>query len=200
MLTELSKNLHIAKVIDNNSTEKNGRVKIYIPYMHEGIKNDFLPEALPFTQFVGGSSDHGISLIPENDSYVWVFFEDEKLQMNPFYIGNVNTDTTNPNTLFEDNIKDEVGMEGIYPNVKFLYTKNGICLAINTTPNEAEIVIYHPKAYIYIDKNGYTYYKDMYDNRIKIDETGLRIKDTKNNEIKSVESKLVINGNLEISQ
>jgi virulence-associated protein VapD len=53
---------------------------------------------------------------------------------------------------------------------------------------------------IYIDKNGYTYYKDTYDNRIKIDNTGLRIKDTKNNEIKSEGTKLVINGNLEISQ
>jgi len=199
-MNEISKNLHIAKVMNNIDPEKNGLIQIFIPYMHNEIKLEFLPWALPFHNFLGGSNSFGMSAIPEKDSYVWVFYEDEELQKNPFYFGDVNNEDLNVAELFQNNVKTNIGAEGVYPNVKFIYTQNGICIGFNTAPNIAEIFIYHPKAYIYIDKNGYTYYKDMYDNRIKIDGTGIRIKDTKNNEIITVGTKLVINGNLEISQ
>lgn len=200
MKNEISKNLHIAKVINNNATAKNGSVQIKIDYLHDGVKDSFLPYALPFNNFLGGASTFGCSNIPENNSYVWVFYEDEDIQKNPFYIGSVNNEDVNPNKLFETNVKTTVGSEGVYPNVKFIYAQNGVCIAITTTTAIPEITIYHPKAYIFIDKNGYTYYKDAYDNRVKFDNTGIRIKDSKNNEIATSGTKLVINGALEISQ
>ena len=199
-LNEISKNLHVAKVVNNNNDKKDGSVKISIPYMHEGIKEDFLPNALPFTQFLGGSNNHGVSVIPEVGSFVWVFFEDELIHKNPFYIAGVNDISTNPHTLFENIVKPATNAEGNYPHVKFIYAQNGICLAINTTPNEAEIIVYHPFAYLFIDKSGYFYYKDTFNNEIKIDQTGFRFKDTADNQIVSVGNKLVLNGNLEIEQ
>ena len=199
-MNEISKSLHIAKVINNNDPNKDGLIQISIPYMHTDIKNDFLPWALPFHNFLGGSSSHGISAIPENNSYVWVFFEDEEQHKNPFYMGNVNNEDYNPAVLFQDNVKATIGAEGVYPNVKFIYFPNGICIGCTSIANMPEIFIYHPKMYIFVDKTGYTYNKHIYDNLVQFDHNGLRIKDTNNNEIISNGTKLVINTILEISQ
>lgn len=154
-MNELSKNLHIAKVINNNNSDENGKVTIYIPYMHKGIKNSLLPEALPFTYFLGGSSSFGVSNIPEKNSYIWVFFEDDILNHNPFYIGNVNNEDTNPHKLFKNEIRSKIGSSGNYPDVKFIYAPNGICIGIVTTSSTPEVFIYHPKnSHIFIDSNG----------------------------------------------
>jgi hypothetical protein len=154
MFNEISKNLHIAKVIDNNDPNKQGLIKIYISYMHLDVKEDLLPWALPFHNFIGGASTYGISSIPEINSYIWVFFEDEDHHKNPFYFGDVVNEDLTPNKLFEDNVKSAIAAESAYPNVKFIYTPNGICIGFSTESGKPEFFIYHPKFSMFVDKNG----------------------------------------------
>ena len=148
------KNLHIAQVKDNNDPDKKGFVKIYIPYMHFEIKEEFLPWALPFQNFLGGSITSGLSAIPEKNSYVWVFFEDERIHKNPFYVGNVVNQDINIANLFEDNIKSKIGSQSSYPNNKFLITDNGICIGFSTEVGKPEVWVYHPSASIFIKSTG----------------------------------------------
>ena len=194
------KNLHIAKVIDNNDPDKKGFVKIYIPYMHFEIANNLLPWAIPFQNFLGGSITAGISIIPEIDSYIWVFFEDEEIHKNPFYVGNVVNQDVNISALFEDNIKSSLGSESSYPNNKFLITDNGICIGFSTETGKPEVWIYHPKSYLFINKDGNLEYKDNDNNNIKLNSDGLYIKDTNGNIIEADGTTLKLNSNLEVLQ
>jgi len=172
MFNEISKNLHIAKVIDNNDPNKQGLIKIYISYMHLDIKEDLLPWALPFHNFIGGASTYGISSIPEINSYIWVFFEDEDHHKNPFYFGDVVNEDLTPNKLFEDNVKSAIAAESAYPNVKFIYTPNGICIGFSTESGKPEFFIYHPKFYMFVDKNGKTTFKNTGGAEIIISDAG----------------------------
>jgi len=194
------KNLHIAKVIDNNDPDKKGFVKIYIPYMHFEIANNLLPWAIPFQNFLGGSITAGISIIPEIDSYIWVFFEDEEIHKNPFYVGNVVNQDVNISALFEDNIKSSLGSESSYPNNKFLITDNGICIGFSTETGKPEVWVYHPKSYLFINKDGNLEYKDNDNNNIKLNSDGLYIKDTNGNIIEADGTTLKLNSNLEVLQ
>ena len=106
----------------------------------------------------------------------------------------------NPHSLYEKNVASKVGAESKYPDVKYIYLKNGVSIGVSSDEANPEITVFHPKAYIFIDKNGYTYYKDEYDNRIKIYNEGIVIKDTKNNEFKSDGNKWVINNHLTVEQ
>jgi hypothetical protein len=155
------KNLHYAVIVDNDSQNssdgtKNGSVKIRIPYMMNGLKDSELPWALPFQSFTGGSDSHGISSIPEENSLVWVFFYDEKLHKNPYYISGINLKDFTPAELFEDNVKSSIsGYSSSYPDNKFIYLANGVCLVISSNSSTPEIAIYHPEgAYIFINSSG----------------------------------------------
>lgn len=193
-------NLYKAKVIKNNHSDQDGSVQIYIESLHRDIKPDLYPWAMPAKEGAGGSSSFGISCIPEINSLVWVFFEKEQFHRNAFYIWDLNLKDLNPHKLYTNNVKSTVGSEAVYPDVKYIYLKSGICIAASSSVASPEITIYHPKAYAFIDKNGYLYFKDTYDNRFKSDNTGIRLKDTKNNEIRSDGTKLVINNNFTVEQ
>ena len=200
-MNSLLKDIHIAKVIDNAHEDKNGLIKISIPYLHYEIQESLLPWALPLHNFLGGSATSGLSVIPEIDSYVYIFFENEKLHKNPVYVGNVNSKDVNIDKLFEDNIKTNIsGFEGTYPNVKFLITDNGICIGFSTEADKPEVFIYHPKSYLYINKDGNMEYKDNDNNNIKLTSSGIDITDAQGNTIKANGTTLTLNSNLEVLQ
>jgi len=157
----LIKNLHYATVIDNDSQNspdaiKNNAIKIRIPYLMNGIIDDNLPWALPFYSSTGGSDEHGNSCIPEKNSLVWVFFYDEKLNKNLFYIADINLTNFGSASLFEDNAKSNItGFSSSYPDIKFIYLKNGVSIAISSNDSSPEIAIYHPEgAYFFINSSG----------------------------------------------
>lgn len=145
-----------AKVINNNDTSKKGRVQIKIEHLHYGITNDDeLPWAYQSSLATGGSGTYGSSNIPENDSFVWVWFEDiDQFMRQPYYIADIHFSSLHPHTLFEDNIKSSLGSASSYPNTKYTYYPNGICIGVDSSSSNAEIFIYHPSAYFFIDKNG----------------------------------------------
>ena len=145
-----------AQVIDNNDPDKKGKIKIRIEFLHSNIPDDKLPYAYPSNTIYGNTKEFGSCIIPENNTWVWVWFEDSDiLFQNPYYLSSITFSEITPTNLFENNIKTNIQSQSKYPNTKYLYFKNGVCLAIDSSTNNPEIAIYHPtKTYIFINKNG----------------------------------------------
>lgn len=144
-----------AKVINNNDTKKKGRVQIKIEYLHYNIADDFLPWAIQSHASIGSTDEFGSSFIPENNSFVWVWFEDiDEMYRQPYYICDVHFSNKHPHNLFEDNIKSPLGSASVYPNTKYTYYPNGICIGVDSSTDNPEIFLYHPSANIFIDKDG----------------------------------------------
>lgn len=144
-----------AQVIDNNDTEKLGRIKIKVEHLHYGFSNDMLPWAMQSSLSTGGSDLFGSSSIPETDSFVWVWFEDvDTMLRQPYYICDLQFTGKQPHNLFESNVKSTLESSATYPNAKYTYYKNGICIGVDSSSDNAEIFIYHPQAFIFINKNG----------------------------------------------
>lgn len=144
-----------AKVIDNVDTKKQGRVKIKIEHLHFDFTDDMLPWAMQSSLSTGGSDSYGSSSIPEIDSYLWIWFEDtDVFYRQPYYIMDLQFTGKQPHNLFETNIKSALGSASSYPNTKYTYYKNGICIGVDSSSDNPEIFIYHPSATIFIDNAG----------------------------------------------
>jgi hypothetical protein len=149
------KGYYPAQVIDNNDLSKKGRVKIKIEHLHWGFNDDMLPWAKQSSLATGGSDEYGSSNIPEKDSFIWVWFEDvDQFMTQPYYSFDIHFSDYHPHNLFEDNVKSSIGSSSNYPNAKYTYYPNGVCIGVDSSSNNAEIFIYHPSAYIFINKNG----------------------------------------------
>lgn len=148
--------LHYAEIMDNNSPLKNGSVQIRVPYLMDGILSNDLPWALPFDLGTGGSNDCGTSKIPEVGSLVWVFFYDEVYQKKPYYIAGINLENFGPHKLFDQEVKSNItGWSSSYPDVKYEYYKNGVCIAVSSDVANPEVAIFHPTgSAIFISKLG----------------------------------------------
>ena len=168
---------YIASVYENNDPDKEGKIQFYI----ESLMYDFLPTEYPWARpaigSMGGSADFGISNIPAKNSKIWIFYEDEEYWRNPFYLFDVNLKNLNHHNLYEQDIKISVGASSSYPDVKFIYFENGICLAVSSSSTTPEITIYHPKAYMFLDRNGHLDYEDNEGNTCKADTDGWNFND-----------------------
>jgi len=156
ILTEL----HYSTVIDNVDPLKAGRIKIKIPYFHKEVEDDLLPWAVQNCVGGGGSSTYGKSFIPEIGSQIWCGFLDDRDLKKPFYVADIQLRDFHPHTLFEDNVKSDLVSSSSYPNTKFTYYKNGVCIGVDSSDANPEIFVYHPTgSYFKILKDGKTYLK-----------------------------------------
>ena len=65
-------------VKDNADPKQQGRVRVCVPVLFEGIDTQYLPwavPAMPFSFGGGAGLGHGAFCVPEVDSTVWCFFE-----------------------------------------------------------------------------------------------------------------------------
>jgi hypothetical protein len=172
------KGYYPAKVIDNNDTKKQGRVKIKIEHIHHGFAPDMLPWARQSSLSTGGSATHGSSSIPEIDSHVWVWFEQvDVFYKQPYYMADLQFAGKHPHGLFEANVKSGLGSASAYPNTKYTYYKNGICIGVDSSAGNAEVFIYHPAGFkVLVDKNGFMNYADP-KNTIVTSSSGIIIND-----------------------
>lgn len=64
------------KVLDNNNSEQNGKIRIEIYPMFNGIDVQYIPWAKPaMSIFHGSGNGTGCFAVPAVDSMVWCFFE-----------------------------------------------------------------------------------------------------------------------------
>lgn len=164
-----------AKVIKNDSQdsdrgEKDGRVQIYIEsLMHDIAESDY-PWAKPDTAFS--------SFIPEEDDYVWVWFEDEVHWRHPFYRNKIHIKDYNDAKQFEDEVQSNISdWSSEYPDVKYIYLPNGVCIAMSSSDSTPEITIHHPNAYLHIDSTGNIHIQNVTRHKVDIEELGITIQD-----------------------
>lgn len=160
--------LYAAEVIDNNDAETSGstgkgKIQFFIEPLHWGLgrnSRDKLPWARPYHNILGGSNEFGSSVIPENDTIVWIWYEDDVNKKNPYYITGLNLNQLSPHHLFDQEVKPNLTDSGSisdtdYPDMKFIYSPNGICVFFSTSDSSKEIGIFHPSgAFIHIDNDG----------------------------------------------
>jgi len=149
--------IYRAKVLDNNDPDKLGRIKVEVyPFLLgemtalemfnvNGIRTDILPWASPaFPLFDGAGEGTGRFSIPKNNTFVFVFFENNDIYQ-PVYFAEATDGVHGIPSESETN----------YPNRKVLKTENGIIIELDDTINDAEMKITHPKGTVCtIDKNG----------------------------------------------
>ena len=104
---------YIAKVIDNNSNNSpdkapNGKIQFYIESLHRDIDKTLYPWALPAREGTGGLATYGVSCIPEINSFIWIFFEDENYHRNAFYMWDVNLSQLNPHKIGRASCRERV--------------------------------------------------------------------------------------------
>jgi len=181
------KGFYPAEVVDNIDPKKQGRIKIRIAHLHLDLGDDTLPWAIQSSMFTGGSNYFGCSSIPEMGSHVWVWYEDiDTFYKQPYFIADLQFQSKHPHALFYSNIKPNVGSETEYPDMKYLYFRNNICIGASANCANPEVVISHPKnAYIFIDKEGQVLIKKV-DTQIKIDNDGKVIIENANSGLKKV--------------
>ena len=83
-----------AKVVDNNDTEKFGRVLVWIPDIMVFLPDTVGLWARPANNPIGGRNEEdgddnnfmGSSYIPRNGSWIWIFFENGNIN-RPYYFG-----------------------------------------------------------------------------------------------------------------
>jgi len=176
--------LYIAEVLNNNDADKKGRVQIYCAPIHHNIKNK-AANLLPWAQ----SASCFTSNIPAVGSFVWIWFEKEEFYQNPFYLSTVNFSDLNGHN-------QTIGsMTAAYPNVKYIKLANNVAVGLSSDSSKPEISIHHPKAEIYIEKDGHmTITASNGDNTITADANGIVIVDANSNEITMDSTGITITG------
>lgn len=168
----------IAKCINNNDPDKEGKIKIYIESLMWGITDETLyPWARPKTRGIGGSDTFGISFIPENETLVWIEFEDEIYWRNPKYTGAVETKQKHPHSVFKDDIKNLIngGWQSTYPFNKYITLPNKVGIGLSSDPSNPEIAIFHPKASLFFNKEGKLFIKTTSDTEIISDSNSVKL-------------------------
>lgn len=115
-------------VVDNNDPKGLCRIKVRVPVVFDGIKNEDLPWAIPHFNHVDGASNiSGVQFVPKNNSKVWVIFQ-ENSPTKPVWIGYHVDETTK---LQE--------MEFNYPDRLVVRFQNKALVCLDTKANVAHI-------------------------------------------------------------
>lgn len=149
-------NYYSATVIDNNDPDKEGKIKIFCEVFMTGVSEDLYPWVRPWAPGPGGAKDFGVSNIPEKDSQVLVFFQNDELKHHGYYVADASFKDLNAAKAFEEKVKPVVGRwHSEYPDVKYMIHKNGTCIAMSSSEDNPEIVIVSPTgAQFLITKDG----------------------------------------------
>jgi hypothetical protein len=140
-----------------------GRIKVRVEELFGASKDTptlFLPWCFPMTSSpIGGASDFGGSVVPEEDSEIWIYIGNLELLEPIWYISGFNfEDTSDFHMHFYSNILPELGIldiipTAIYPEMKYQLMPNGICYG--SSSKSKEYFIFHPSgSFIYFQDNG----------------------------------------------
>jgi len=129
-----------AKVVDNNDTEKFGRVLVWIPDIMV-----FLPDtaglwARAANNPIGGRNEEdgsdsnfmGTSYIPRNGSWIWIFFENGNIN-RPYYFGALDLENAK--------VLPEVQLGGTNDKWVIFKSHDGRAITISDDPDDARIEI-----------------------------------------------------------
>lgn len=128
-------------VEDNLDPKEAGRCRIRIIGVYDDLKTDNIPWAHYADVFMGGQTGFGGFMVPDIDSSVFVFFENED-HMQPVYFAGAPAHNHLPPERSTSEYPDKRG-EVQYPHNRVWRTKAGHVLEFDDTPGEERIRIAH---------------------------------------------------------
>ena len=148
-------------VADNKDTEKRGRLKLRVPsVLGEQITGWALP-CMPF----GGKTNQGLFMIPEDESQVWVEFEEGNVD-KPIWVG-----------VFwqqESDTPEEAALEE--PTTRIIRTSSGHVLQFDDADGEEQFRLAHPSdTEMTIDSEGTVNITDAGGNVLTLDAANNKI-------------------------
>jgi len=131
--------------MDNEDPLKQGRIRVKVYPMFDGIDTEYLPWAVPAMPLFDGAGDgFGALAIPKEGSFVFVFFEAGDVYQ-PVYFAEAQTKTYGIPS----------GVSTNYPNRKVWKTENGIEITIDDTNGSELVLVEHPSgSYIRMSSSG----------------------------------------------
>lgn len=125
--------MYRGEVLDNQDPLLNGRIKVNVFGVYDGIKEDLLPWAIYSDPLMGGQSDLGGFFVPNIDSHVWVFFENGDPEQPVYFAGAPS----------RDDGPSEITSKGTYPENKIFKTRAGHLIEIDDTDGDTRIHVFH---------------------------------------------------------
>jgi hypothetical protein len=129
-----------AKVVDNDDTEKFGRVLVWIPDVMSYLPDTAGLMARPANNPLGGRNEEdgadnnfmGSSYIPRNGSWIWIFFENGNIN-RPYYFGALDLENAK--------VLPEVQVGGTNDKWVILKSHDGRTITISDDPDDARVEI-----------------------------------------------------------
>lgn len=138
------------EVVRNTDPKEAGRIKVNVFGVYDGLPTDVLPWATYADPNMGGISEVGSVIVPEEGAHVWVFFEGGDHHFPVYWAGAPAIKDGTPD-LPEESRREE----SQYPMNKVTKTKSGILVERDDTPDKVRFRIYHPSGNDYlIDNDG----------------------------------------------
>lgn len=158
-------------VSDNDDPEKRGRLRVTVPSVLGAEVTGWALPCLPF----GGLADQGWFAVPENESQVWVEFEEGDVS-RPIWTGTF--------WRTESDVPAEAAISP--PTTRLLKTPSGHLIQIDDKEDEERFFLHHPAGTeLEIDKDGNVVLTDAGGSTVTLDAAGgtLKIEDSNGNKI-----------------
>lgn len=156
----MSEKRYIGIVTDNDDPDKEGKVKIFIPFLHWGFAASDYPWAR--------QDRFWTSAIPSINDVVWVYFFDEHFY-KPYYGNEVNLKNNHSHN-------ETIGsLTGSYPDIQYIKLPSGVYIGLNA--KDPELSIGNGDTEIFISKTGDITIEDINSNKIETAPTGITITD-----------------------
>jgi hypothetical protein len=129
-----------AKVVDNDDTEKFGRVWVWIPDIMTYLPDTAGIQARPANNPIGGRNEEdgsdnnfmGTSYIPRNGSWIWIFFEGGNIN-RPYYFGALDLENAK--------VLPEVQLGGTNDKWVIFKSHDGRTITISDDPDDSRVEI-----------------------------------------------------------
>lgn len=129
------------KVISDSDPMKQGRVKVMVYGLYDGVPDNAIPWALYSDPLMGGSGGLGGVWIPDVGSEVWVFFENGN-HMQPVYFAGAPSGSAFPSQITNSGQPESRG-DISYPRNKAFATKAGHVIELDDTEGNSRVRIAH---------------------------------------------------------
>ena len=128
-------------VVNNQDPMQAGRCQIRVMSVYDGVEDDCLPWAEYCDPFMQGQKGSGGFMVPDNETRVWVFFENGD-HMQPVYFGGAPSVVDGPASRTQ--VVGDTPRYGVeYTKNRVINTPGGHLVELDDTPGDTRVRVVH---------------------------------------------------------
>jgi len=128
-------------VVNNQDPMQSGRCQIRVMSVYDGVDDDCLPWAEYCDPFMQGQQGSGGFMVPDNETRVWVFFENGD-HMQPVYFGGAPSMVDGPAS--KNQVVGDTARFGVkYTKNRVINTPGGHLVELDDTPGDTRVRVVH---------------------------------------------------------